>query len=315
MLLSEISSQQYEAIKAEDSFWDPIIKEILIQEEFSPSDIKRFHHGANIVYSFAGSQYVIKLFPKHLNRQFTRELEVLTNLEGKINLVETPRLVKFGSFQGWNYLIMTELKGELLIDIWDKLTNEEKTNLSIDLGKTIKEFHEVPTVGFRHLQIDWKDFIRNQYKNLMTYHQDMGVKESLLADLEIYVEENYINTNPVKKLLTGEYTPFNLLLNKRNGNWKLTGVIDFADCFLGDAVYDLLGPILFMFNSNQTLIQHFLESYGLQNDQLNAAFQKKLMTYTILHRFSNVNYYTSLNNEANKPRNFKELANILFPIY
>ncbi|MGG3470721.1 aminoglycoside 3'-phosphotransferase/choline kinase family protein [Neobacillus pocheonensis] len=315
MLLSEISIQQYGSIKGADSFWDSIIKEILIQEEFSPSDIKRFHYGANIVYSFGGSQYVIKLYPKHQNGQFTRELEVLTNLEGKIKLVETPRLVNFGSFQGWNFLIMTQLKGELLIDIWDQLTNEEKTNLSIDLGKTIKEFHEVPIVGLKNLQIDWKDFIQNQYKNMKTYHQELGVKESLLADLERYVEQKYINTDPAKKLLTGEYTPFNLLVNKRDGNWKLTGVIDFADCFLGDADYDLLGPILFMFNSNQSLIQHFLESYGLQNYQLTDTFQKKLMTYTILHRFSDVNYFTSQNYKANKARNFKELAKILFPIY
>ncbi|MDN3015213.1 phosphotransferase [Paenibacillus sp. BSR1-1] len=314
MILSDINSQQYELLKEECSFWDQKIAEILIQEKLPLTGIRKFHYGANIVYSFGGNQFVIKLFPKHLNEQYTRELEVLTILEGKIKIVDTPKLVNHGSFEGWNYLIMTQLQGELLIDIWDRLTNEEQENLSKDLGKTIKEFHEVPITGLKQLPSNWNGFIQKQFKNMKHYHQNMELNSNLYSDLDLYVEEKYINTNPENKLLTGEYTPFNLLLNNRNGNWKLTGVIDFADCFLGDGDYDLLGPIMFMFNSNQKLIKHFLESYGFPKIEVNHVLQKKLMTYTILHRFSDINYFASQNQEAKLAANFNELARILIPI-
>lgn len=314
MLLIEINSQQFELLKEECSFWDQKVTEILIKEKFPSTDMRRFHYGANIVYSFGGNQFVIKLFPKHLNEQFTIELEVLTILEGKIKIVDTPRLVNYGSFEGWNYLIMTQLHGELLIDIWDRLTNDEKEKLSKDLGKTIKEFHEVPITRLKQLPSNWNGFIQKQFKNMKHYHLNMELNANLYSDLDYYVEEKYININPEKKLLTGEYTPFNLLLNERNGKWQLTGVIDFADCFLGDGDYDLLGPIMFMFNSNQKHIKHFLESYGFPKIQVNYVLQKKLMTYTILHRFSNINYFASQNQQAKLATNFNELARILIPI-
>jgi hygromycin-B 7''-O-kinase len=113
-------------------------------------------------------------------------------------------------------------------------------------------------------------------------------------------------------LLTGEYTPFNLLFNKENNKWKLTGVIDFADSFLGDHEYDLLGPILFMFNGNQELTYSFLISYGFLEEELNDSLRKKLMIYTILHRFSNLNYYISKNPKAVNVERYEELSKQLF---
>lgn len=222
--------------------------------------------------------------------------------------------MRFGSFEGWNYMIMTQLKGELLINIWEQLTPDEKLDLCQDLGRTIKEFHQVPLEDFKYIQQDWTQFIEGQYQNCLAYHQGMGLNEILLEDLDVYLNEEFLDKKPAKRLLTGEYTPFNLLLNQDKGKWKLTGVIDFADCFIGDGDYDLLGPILFMFNCNQTLVCRFLESYGYSRDLVSSRLQKKLMTYAILHRYSDINFFVSQRDEAKEANNFQELAEVLFPL-
>jgi hygromycin-B 7''-O-kinase len=311
MQLSDLTYEQYDAWKHDKDFWDQKIHGIIEKEGWETGTIRRFSYGATVVYSYKET-YVIKLYPAYFKDQFVKEREVLESIHHNINVVETPKLVRYGMWEGWNYIIMTQLKGELLIDLWERFSPAEKLMLSQDLGKTIKEFHSIQTNNFTSIRVDWDAFIKQQLQNMKNHHQYAGLQEALLSDLDHYVEEQYMNYHPQEVLLTGEYTPFNLMINKVDGAWKLTGVIDFADCFLGDADYDLLGPILFMFNSNQKLIFEFLKSYGYTQDGLDEALQKKLMIYTILHRYSDINSYLPQDEE---PNSFQALSQVLFPFH
>ncbi len=166
-----------------------------------------------------------------------------------------------------------------------ELTLEEFNALADNNGFWEKKINEI-------IQIEGWDYLSTE-DNVKVYHKKLKLMEEFYQDIEKYFDETYVNYFSEKRLLTGEYTPFYLLLNKIDGKWKLTGVIDFADCFIGDPFYDLLGPILFMFNIEKGLVKDFLRSYGYEDHQLNESLQKKLMIYTILHRFSNINYYIS----------------------
>ncbi|WP_066309025.1 phosphotransferase family protein [Bacillus sp. FJAT-29814] len=307
MHLSDLTYKQYKTIVEDTAFWDRKIADIISKENLPEGKVSRFSYGSNIVYSY-NQKLVIKLFPSYFNDQFDREVEVLRAIAGKITSVETPKIISVGSLEGWNYLIMTELKGTLLIDLWDDLTSEEKNACSMALGKVISEFHRVPTCNFSKIKVNWQEFIRGQFLSMKENQADLP--PDLLQSLETYVDESYIDYTPDLKLLTGEYTPFNLLFNKVDGKWTLTGVIDFADCFLGDGDYDLLGPILFMFNGDSDLTSSFLNSYSYE--ELNESLRKKLMIYTILHRYSDINYYISKNGQAERSENFEELSTYLF---
>ena len=46
-------------------------------------------------------------------------------------------------------------------------------------------------------------------------------------------------------ILTGEYIPENFL-SCDDGDWRLSGLIDFGDVMTGRGEYDLLGPSVFM---------------------------------------------------------------------
>jgi hygromycin-B 7''-O-kinase len=306
--LSQLTYETYKTLVEDTSFWDKKLEAIVRQENLPKEKFSRFSYGSNIVYSL-NHELVIKLFPSYFNDQFDREVEVLQAISGKISSVEVPKITSIGNLEGWNYLIMTELNGTLLIDLWDELTTEEKQKCSVDLGKVINEFHQISTGNFSKINVNWREFITGQYRDMRENQADLP--PALLQSLESYMDESYIDYNPELRLLTGEYTPFNLLFNKVDGKWTLTGVIDFADCFLGDADYDLLGPILFMFNGDSALISTFLKSYGF--GELNESLRKKLMVYTILHRYSNINYYISKNERARGSKNFEQLSTYLFP--
>lgn len=104
-------------------------------------------------------------------------------------------------------------------------------------------------------------------------------------------------------LLTGEYTPFNLLVE----NGTLTGMVDFADAFSGLAEYDLVGPGVFLGAGDAGLIKSLFEGYGSRPDS------KVLMALHLLHRFSHFKTQVALKGWETKAESLEDLQKLLWP--
>jgi hygromycin-B 7''-O-kinase len=137
MQLAELNASDYEGFKWNMVFWDQKVRQIIKKENLTNGEIRRFSYGSAVVYSL-NEEYVLKIYPAFYLDSYDREIETMRKLPSDISVVQTPRIISYGIFEGWNYLIMTQLEGELLIDIWGDLTHEEKVLLSNDLGKTMK---------------------------------------------------------------------------------------------------------------------------------------------------------------------------------
>ncbi|GGI15192.1 aminoglycoside phosphotransferase family protein [Gottfriedia solisilvae] len=309
--LNKITKEKYRIMKDKNCYWEGKIKKIASNEKLEYNNLTRFTYGGNIVFSVDG-KLVIKLFPAYVNDEFIKEKAVLEHLNQQQLSVEIPKIHSTGQFEGWNYIIMTELKGTLLIDIFDILSIEEKAQIAKDLGELIKEVHSATITSDNNEQTAWNHFMNAQYENLAKHHKQNELNEHFQNQLSEYVKLETLKSSNQLVLLTGEYTPFNLIMNKENGMWKFTGLIDFADCFVGNSTYDLLGPIAFMFYPNKGLNRMFLESYGYKPEELNDGFQKELLTYLLLHRFSNISYYQQKSESAKNAQSFEELEKIIF---
>lgn len=309
--LNKITKEKYKVMKDKNCYWEGKIKKIASNEKLEYENLKRFTYGGNIVFSVDG-KLVIKLFPAYVNDEFIKEKAVLERLNQQQLSVEIPQIHSTGQFEGWNYIIMTELGGTLLIDIFDTLSLEEKAQIAKDLGKLIKEVHSSTISNDLNDQTEWNTFVKVQFEKLAEHHKQNELDNLFQNQLSEYVTLESLKSSNQLVLLTGEYTPFNLIMNKVNESWKFTGLIDFADCFVGNSTYDLLGPIAFMFYQNKGLNRIFLESYGYNPEELNCEFQKELLTYLLLHRFSNIPYYQQKNESAKNAKSFEELEKIIF---
>ncbi|PEJ60694.1 hypothetical protein CN692_00970 [Bacillus sp. AFS002410] len=309
--LYKITKDKYKIMRGKNCFWEGKISKICDLEKIDYKRLTRFSYGGNIVFSVDGRS-VIKLYPSYVNDEFVKEKQVLEFLNARTFSVDLPQIITTGQFEGWNYLIMSELKGTLLIDIFDELSLEEKKQIAFDLGKIIREIHEATITSRQEDYEHWNQFLSNQLQQLEIHHRNNGMNEGLCSQLQSYVVRKTFRDNEQTVLLTGEYTPFNLIMNKVDGMWKFTGLIDFADCFVGNAKYDLLGPIAFMFYPYEGLNKIFLESYGYSENELNEEFQNELMIYLLLHRFSNISFYQEKSEAAKKAASFKELEEIFF---
>jgi len=311
--LYKITKEKYRVMRQKNCFWEGKISKIATLENIKFEKLTRFTFGGNIVYSIDG-KLVVKLFPSYVNDEFVQEKKVLEHLNRQKLSVEIPKLITTGQFEGWNYIIMSELKGTLLIDLFDSLTKIEKEQIAADLGKLIKEVHR-STESINKEDLDsWNYFLAEQFEKLKEHHKNAGIRDELYEQLIDYVDAKSIQQTDKLVLLTGEYTPFNLIMNNENGLWKISGLIDFADCFVGNAKYDLLGPIAFMFFPTKGLNRIFLESYGFKKEDLNESFQKELLTFLLLHRFSNISYYQEKLEAAKEAKSFEELKDIFFNV-
>lgn len=306
MNIQQMSREDYRNNHQNDTIWDEVVVHLLNNENISYHSIKRFPMGGNIVYAI-NDDLVLKLFSPFDREEFVIETEVLEKTDWSKISVEVPSIVKQGSVGKWHFLIMTRVSGELLIDVWEKLSLKEQLDIATDVGVLIKQMHTLPVENYPHLNQTYFEWISTQKKQVTTHHSKTGLAPHLVEHLE-----NYVSTfvpSSQKVLLTGEYTPFNLLVNQADDRWRVTGLIDFADCFIGEPTYDLLGPILFNYYPTPKLTKNFLSAYGMA---LTDSSRTYLMQLLLLHRFSHIPNYLDGHIDMNEVLTLEELSSIFF---
>ena len=113
-------------------------------------------------------------------------------------------------------------------------------------------------------------------------------------------------------ILTGEYTPMNLLVNKVSGIWHINGMIDFGDSMLGLPEYDLLGPGAFLIQGDKQLLREFLTAYGYSSESLTQVLSHQLTILMLLHRYSNLDIQIRIESWKNKVKSLKDLENLVW---
>ncbi len=232
---------------------------------------------------------MIKICPPLLRDQFDSERLVLKHLQHRLT-VPTPVLEYQGEFEGWPYLIMSRVEGETLESVWGSLDFDNKLSLIREIGALIREVHTLGVQGLESIDSHWERFVENQSSHCVDRHRQKLLHEQLLSELPNYLAaaRELLPRSITPVLLTGEYTPFNLLVKKTTNRWALIGMIDFGDCMLGFQEYDLLGPGAFLIQGDKTLLREFLLSYGFAPSDLNSKLSHRLTALMLLHRFSNL---------------------------
>lgn len=303
--------EEVEKLKNDTDFWKDIAKEIfnfhqLPKQFFTPLE------GTNIVFA-SEDKRVIKIFPPIHKDHFITETLVLKQIHNKLSVC-TPFLEHMGEIDGWPYIIMTQLEGASLEGLWEKLDENNKLIIMRELGKLIHEVHSLPTQGLEKIDCHWEQFIQQQIHSCLNQHQATQLSEKLAQQIPNFLT-NAKALLPVIKtpvILTGEYTPMNLLVKQMNGIWHIHGLIDFGDSMLGLPEYDLLGPGAFLVQGNKTLLREFLISYGYSPTKLTPELTHQFGLLMILHRYSNLPIQIRIENWQENIKTLEELENLVW---
>lgn len=284
-------------LKANPELWKESALLLCQKHGIETSEFSSFEAGSSLVAAVSTSS-VIKIIQPPFISEYKAELWALENLPR--TQIKTPELLASGIDEsGWSYLIMTRVPGIQMDHAWPALSHETKISIMFDIGKLMAEVHHRSVMG----KTNWKSFIEKQKENCVERHSKFDMPEWFISGIPEYLRSVVIPLDISPVLLTGEYTPFNLLVE----NGKLTGMVDFADAFSGLAEYDLIGPGVFLGAGDRLLIKSLFDGYGARPDS------RLLMALHLLHRFSNFKTQVALKNWETKATNLRELEELLWP--
>ena len=124
---------------------------------------------------------------------------------------------------------------------------------------------------------------------------------------------SFINSVELKKkcahgsFLHTELMRDHVFVKNNQGKWSVSGLIDFEPSVVGSPEYDFASVGLFVAMNETHLFKTFLAGYGA--DLTDKNISKRVMAYTILHRYSNLKWYMSFMPKGNS---LEELSSTWF---
>lgn len=294
-----ITVADFDTLHDQPAAWHAVMTSIAAV--YSAAPVRQMSEGTVLV-ALLGQDLVIKLYPPFLHDHFEFECAALRALQGHLS-VPTPSLVATGEREGWPFLVMSQLGGDSLLTAWPSLTPAQQCALLHDLGALAAEVHALPVQALRAHAPAWPDFLHQQRQRCLARQQRTQLPGHLLKPLEVFLQ-GAVPSGP-DVILTGEYTPMNLLTQGP----KLVGMYDFGDGLVGPREYDWLGPLTFLASGSAPRCQAFFEGYGVSPD---AEQRLSLLRLLLLHRYSNLGAQIACPGWQQAP-SFEALANLIWP--
>jgi hygromycin-B 7''-O-kinase len=279
-LPAEIGVAEFDALHDQPGRWRGLIESIAAR--YSSAPVTQPEDGTALV-GLVGRELVVKHYPPFLRDHCEFEAATLPRLHGRLG-VPTPALVDRFEHQGWPGHVITLLPGTPLDRVWPDLDEANRCALLAAIGRLAAEVHALPVEGMAALAPPWPDFLQRQRAGCLRRQTRTGLPAHLLDRLEDFIAGPVPSGPDV--ILTGEYTPFNLLVTPGpSGDMVLSGMFDFGDGLVGPAAYDWLGPLCFLAAGQRARREAFFSGYGMPTPDWSVQ-HLALLRLLLLHRYS-----------------------------
>jgi len=318
MLPATIDDDAFDTLHARPADWLPALQALLhtLPPALGQGALAPASGGGSALVALLGSDRVLKCYPPHMQRHFAFELGVLPVLAGRL-AVPTPQLLAHGRHHGWPWMVMTRLAGAPMTPAWPTLDEAAKCALLRQIGALIAQVHALPVpAAMQPLSPAWPDFIARQRAGCAARQQRTGLPAHLLAQLDGFLAGPLPETagegggGPV--ILTGEYTPMNLLVDAAEPaeQARLAGMYDFGDGLLGAPAYDWLGPLCFLAAGQPARVAALRQGLG-HTAPWTPDLRQRLLRLMLLHQYSCLRAQLKLDGWQQAP-SFEDLAERLW---
>lgn len=247
--------------------------------------LSKYDNGDMIVFAI-GDTYVVKLyFPVNVDR-FDAERAVLRHIHGRIG-IPTPGVYADGYLDNWPYLVMEQLPGTALSQVWDGMSQEDRCNICRQVGKGLAWLHGLPMDGLPASLCDWKSFIEERFQTAAPRQIWVGLDPHWTAQIPDYLKSARfkLDLDALPVLLHTEIKHDHILVRRDGKHWHVSGLIDVEPSRLGHPEYDLAFAGIYLTKGDPRLFGAFLQGYGLTYADVTPEFQDRLLAFTLLHRY------------------------------
>ncbi len=303
--------QHYSTLFEQDTHWEPAIAHLMKQHGLTGIP-ERGVRGSHIVYR-VGSAW-IKLMAPLFAKDMAFELAGLECAKNRIS-VPIPEILAQGIMEEWPYVILSHLEGERIGDVFFQLAPEDQLDLAEQIAEVTKSIHGVEANQIVAGRGDWSAFIRERLYGFEAHHKNKNLHEKWLSELPSFMakfrEEEFLSKRPI--FMHADLTWDHFLVSQSGVRWNITGIIDFADCRLGHPEYEMVASIAFLFKGNRQAMRNYVTAMSISST-LDERLSEKLLAWTVLHFFSDLNTYFSRELEEVPVGDFSSLARRVYPM-
>lgn len=301
-----VTPEEFERVRRDEAALRPGIEALLDREGMSGRPIERFPDGSLPVYAIGGS-HVLKVYPPFDLVERDRESVVMRALEGRLP-VPTPEVQAVGELDGWGYVLMTRLEGELLSNAWIRVPEPARIRLAAELGEALAALHAVGDPGLPPPCGAWDQFLDAQRRSCMERQRAGGLGEEWVSQIPAFLDSTPLGGAPARSLLHTEIMREHLLVEETRDAFRLSGLFDFEPAMVGAPEYELASIGVFFSAGDPALLRTLLLAYGLGDDELSPDLARRALAYALLHRYSNLSWYLTRVPPPEGTRTLKGLA-------
>ncbi|WDE13587.1 phosphotransferase family protein [Thalassomonas haliotis] len=297
-----------------DEFWQPLLGFIQEKHALPQGSWQRILAGGNALFAL-NDEVIVKIVPPNWAYQGQAEVDASALLAKQLSIA-VPQVLASGTVNNWLYVVMTKLPGISLADVWEKLEQSDKLLLVKQLGQFIRELHHLPLPADNTMKVNWADYIDKLKQDCLPRHQRKGVNEKLVAQIEPYLAQQVLAFDDgADMFIHMDLHPWNLMVERKDGQYRLSAVLDFGDAIVGRSrLLELLTPMLFMCQGNAALVQALLESYSLLDCADKERLRQQLMAIALLRPACDFNFVLSQVPQTGERDNWQQISEQLFPL-
>jgi aminoglycoside phosphotransferase (APT) family kinase protein len=276
--------------------WEPKIERICARHGLSVDgemQWKKRRPGVRCASTvFLVGDVAVKLFTRPSPIWFPREVEALRAL-GEVPQAKTPRLLAYGDAISDDdpqhpYLIMERLHGEEYWAHRDHRSLEEECALVAQVAEMARALHDTPTERLQSFGRSPEEWVRRIQARAALWEEGLApqLPPYLAAQVPEFLAENLpLVTEEFRPcLLSADLHVGHILVEKRDGAWRVTGHIDLGDVEVGPVEYEWVPVCQKAFRGDETLMRAFFAAYGWPLP-VPREVKQRLKLYTLLHRF------------------------------
>lgn len=237
-------------------------------------------------------QFVVKIFPPFLVQDYHLEKEVYDLIDTRLDPY-LPELLAYGVYPDkidWPYLVLSFLPGQAIREVREEISAENKQTIARELGWYIRRLHGTPLDRAEVMEVetaDWIAFLVERRKRCLEELRDKtSLPMAVLREIAYFLNTDVLRPSGDFRplLLNGDFTEDHLLLEKRLGEWRVTGLIDWADALAGAQEYEWVALWFGLCSQEASMFREVLKAYD-PNLVLNNAFRHRMLAFTFIHRF------------------------------
>ncbi len=138
---------------------------------------------------------------------------------------------------------------------------------------------------------DWDKFLARQRAGCVERQRACGLDSAWLDQIPAFLDAVALDPSPRPVLLHTEVMREHLLVTPHPDGWSLSGLFDFEPAMRGAREYEFAAVGLFVSRGDAGFLRRLLTAYGYRPYQLDDALPRRLLTYALLHRYSDLRWW------------------------